>query len=178
MTRRPGYGTTAKLLHWLIVALLVVQYLIGWFMPDIHGGMDPGTPMFAHVSIGMTILVLIVLRLVWRLTHPVAPESSLPRWQRLGGEAVHWALYVLVFLTTVSGWLFVTARGWLVQLYSVVPLPLLGAKDAVLVSLDARGHWHQVFEYALLAFIGVHVAAALVHALVYRDGVMRRMLRA
>src|SRR3979409_2046106 len=83
MTDRLQYGTTAKVFHWLVVALLVVQYLIGWLMPDIHRNMKPGAAMTFHVSIGMTILVLIAVRLVWRLTHPVAPESSLAPWQRL-----------------------------------------------------------------------------------------------
>ena len=55
--------------------------------------MKPGAPMTFHISFGITILLLIVLRLVWRLTHPVAPESSLPPWQRLSSEAVHWLLY-------------------------------------------------------------------------------------
>src|SRR5450432_649176 len=83
MTARLQYGTTAKIFHWLIVALLIAQYLIGWLMPDLHRDMKPGAPMTFHVSIGITILVLIVLRFAWRLTHPVAPESSLLRWQRL-----------------------------------------------------------------------------------------------
>ena len=85
MPARLHYGTTAKVLHWLIVALLVVQYLIGWLMPDVHRG-PPGVPMVLHMSFGFTILVLIVLRFMWRLTHPVAPESSLPPWQRLSSE--------------------------------------------------------------------------------------------
>jgi len=54
--------------------------------------MKPGAPMIFHVSVGLTILVLIVLRLTWRLAHPVAPESSLPPWQRVTSEAVHWLL--------------------------------------------------------------------------------------
>jgi len=94
MNKTLQYGTTAKILHWLIVALLVVQYSIGWLMPDIHGTMLPGSAMVTHISIGITILVLIVLRLLSRLTHPVAPESSLPRWQRVSSEFVHWLLYV------------------------------------------------------------------------------------
>ena len=69
------YGTTAKIFHWVIVALLAVQFPIAWFMPDIHEGMKPGNAMTFHVSIGITILVLIVLRFVWRVTHPVAPEA-------------------------------------------------------------------------------------------------------
>ena len=83
MTARLHYGTTAKVFHWLIVGLLLIQFPIGWFMPDVHRDMKPGAPMIFHVSFGITILALIVLRFVWRLTHPVAPESSLPPWQRL-----------------------------------------------------------------------------------------------
>src|ERR1700694_158433 len=78
VTDRLQYGTPAKVFHWLIVARLRVQDSICWLMPDIHGGMKPGDAMIFHVSIGTTILVLIVLRFTWRLTHPVAPESSLP----------------------------------------------------------------------------------------------------
>jgi cytochrome b561 len=174
MTASANYGTTARALHWLIVALLLVQYLVGWFMPDIHRGMQPGAPMFLHVSVGMTILALILLRFAWRLTHPVAPEASLPPWQRLSSEGVHWLLYVLVFLTTMSGWNFVAVRDWQVKLFALVPLPPIALPGADVL---ARGHWHQVFEFALLGLIGLHVAAALLHVVVYRDGVMQRMLR-
>src|SRR3982075_805788 len=125
MTDRLQYGTTAKVFHWLIAALLLVQYLIGWLMPDIHRGMKPGAAMTFHVSIGMTILILVVLRLAWRLTHPVAPESSLPPWQRLSSEVVHWLLYALGLATTVTGWLFASFRGWVVFLFFFLPLPVL-----------------------------------------------------
>jgi len=70
------YGAPAKTLHWLIVALLVTQYLIGWLMPDIHRGMQPGTAMMFHISFGIVVLALTAARFAWRLTHPVAPESS------------------------------------------------------------------------------------------------------
>ena len=70
MTARLQYGTTAKIFHWLIVALLLAQYLIGWLMPDLHRNMKPGAPMTFHVSIGIVILVLIVLRFAWRLSPP------------------------------------------------------------------------------------------------------------
>ena len=106
MTDRLQYGTTAKVFHWLIVALLLVQYPLGWLMPDIHRGMKPGDAMTWHISIGIVMLALIVLRFAWRLMHPVAPESSLPPWQRVSSEALHWLLYLLVLITTISGWLF------------------------------------------------------------------------
>src|SRR5260370_26659528 len=112
MTDRSQYGTTAKVFHWLVVALLVVQYTIGWLMPDIHHGMKPGVAMAFHVSIGTTILVLIVLRLAWRLTHPVAPDSSLPSWQRLCSEALHCLLSALALATPVTGSLLPLFRRW------------------------------------------------------------------
>jgi cytochrome b561 len=167
------YGTTAKAFHWAIVTLLVVQYSIGWLMPDVHAG-PPGVPMAWHISIGTVILALIAARFLWRLTHPVAPESSLPAWQRITSEAVHWLLYLLVLLTTLSGWLFASARGWNVSWFFIAPLPMLTAGNSALVK--ALNGWHQNFMWALLVVAGLHVAAAFAHLIYYRDGVMRRML--
>lgn len=174
MTARLHYGTTAKVLHWLVVGLLVVQYLIGWLMPDIHKDMKPGAAMNFHVSFGLVILLLIVLRLAWRLTHPVAPESSLPPWQRLGSEAVHWALYALVLATTLTGWLFASFRGWSLSFFYLVPLPMLAASNpAAMKTIDG---WHQAMEWTLLVLIGIHIGSALAHIFVYRDRIMQRML--
>ncbi len=174
MKMQTGYGTTAKILHWIVVALLLTQYLIGWLMPNIRRNMSPGIAMTWHISIGTVILALIVARLVWRLTHPVAPESSLRPYQRLTSGAVHWLLYLLVLATTVSGWLFASARGWHVSWFFLVPFPMLTSGSQSLVhTLDG---WHQNFEWALLILIGVHVAAAFLHLFYYRDGVMQRML--
>jgi cytochrome b561 len=174
MTARLQYGATAKVLHWLIVLLLTVQYLIGWLMPDIHRNMKPGAPMTFHISIGISILVLIVLRFVWRLTHPVAPESSLPVWQRLSSEVVHWILYALVLATTVTGWLFASFRGWDVSFFYLFPMPMLASDNAA--AGKAIDGLHQAAEWALLVFIGLHVVAALAHIFVYRDRIMQRML--
>jgi cytochrome b561 len=173
MTAQLQYRTTAKVLHWLVVALLIVQYLIGWLMPDIHRG-PPGVPMTFHISFGIVILILIVARLVWRLTHPVAPESSLPPWQRLSSEAVHWLLYAAVLATTVTGWLFASFRGWSVSLFYLIPLTMLSGENAA--ALRFMDGWHQAMEWTLLVLIGLHVLAALAHIFVYRDRVMRRML--
>jgi cytochrome b561 len=127
MTLRLQYGTTAKVFHWTIVALLVVQYPLGWLMPDIHRSMQPGAGMTLHVSMGLIILFATVLRLIWRLTHPIAPESSLPAWQRLTSEVVHWMLYVMVLFTTVTGWLFASYRGWSLSFLYLFPFPMLSA---------------------------------------------------
>jgi len=174
MSPRLQYGITAKVFHWLIVALLVVQYLIGWLMPDLHRGMQPGVPMTLHLSFGLSILILIVLRFVWRLTRRVAPESSLPIWQRLSSELVHWLLYILVLATTVTGWLFASFRGWSVSFFYLFPFPMLASDNAA--AGRAIDGLHQAAEWTLLVFIGLHVLAALAHLFIYRDRIMQRML--
>jgi cytochrome b561 len=174
MARQLHYGTTAKTLHWLIVALLVAQFAIGWVMPDIRRGMTPGAPMTMHISLGMVTLALIVVRLLWRMAHPVAPETHLAPWQRLSSEAVHWALYALVVASTVTGWAYASFRGWSISFFFTVPLPMLSEANSA--TARAIGRWHENLVWVLLALIGVHVVAALVHHLYYRDGVMRRML--
>lgn len=174
MTRQDHYGATAKAFHWAIVALLLVQFPLGWLMPDIHRGMTPGAAMTVHVSIGVTILTLIVLRFAWRLTHPVAPDGSLPPWQRLASEAVHWLLYALVFAVTMSGWFFASMRGWSISLFFAIPLPMLTAEGSTIGR--SIGRLHETLAWALLIAAGIHIAAALVHLIVYRDRVMQRML--
>jgi len=174
MTARLQYDPAAKVFHWLVVALLLVQYPIGWLMPDIHRGEKPGAAMILHVSVGMTILALIVLRFAWRLTHPVAPESSLSRWQRLSSEAVHWLLYALVLATTVTGWLFASYRGWSMSFFFLAPMPMLASDNAA--AGKAIDGLHQAMEWALLAVIGIHVVAALAHIFIHRDRIMQRML--
>lgn len=174
MTTRLQYGPTAKLFHWFIVVLLAVQYPIGWLMPDIHRGMKPGAPMTFHISVGMTILILTALRFAWRLAHPVAPESTLPPWQRLSSEAVHWLLYALVLATTVTGWLFASFRGWSISFFYLAPMPMLASDNAA--AGKAIDGLHQAAEWALLVVVGIHVVAAIVHIFFYRDRVMQRML--
>ncbi len=168
------YGATAKLFHWLILALLAIQVLLGWLMPDIHRNMEPGAAMSLHISIGVTILILIVLWFLWRLAHPVAPEAALPTWQRHSAELVHGLLYIVVLLTTLSGWFFELARGWTIRLFGVVPLPRLVEQGSGLGR--AVGGLHETLVWVLLGLVGLHVAAAFVHLLVYRDRVMQRML--
>lgn len=169
-----GYGSVAKLLHWLVVALLIVQYAIGWLMPDIRRGMVPGTAMNLHMSIGFLVLGVIVARFLWRLTHRVVAESSLPPWQRLSSEGVHWLLYVLVLATTITGWTFASMRGWSVSLFWAVPLPALAAEGSPVGR--AIGELHETLIWVLAVLIVAHVLAALLHLFVYRDGIMQRML--
>jgi cytochrome b561 len=146
MAKQLHYGMTAKVFHWLVVALLIVRYPLGKFMPDIHRGMKPGDAMTFHISFGIAILALLVLRFFWRITHPVAPARSLPAWQMLISEAVHWLLYALVFATTMTGWISASERGWSIRLFFVIPLPTLPTEGSLLA--NSIGKWHGTREWA------------------------------
>jgi cytochrome b561 len=169
-----GYSPVAKAFHWLMVALLLVQYALGWIMPGVKRGMTPDSLMNLHMSIGALILALIVVRLLWRLSHPVPPEPTLARWQNLGSSALHLSLYGLVVITTLTGWVYASMRGWSIVVFGTIPLPALVAEGSRYGR--AIGELHQVVIWVLLAAIGLHIGAALVHAFVYRDRVMQRML--
>lgn len=175
LQRTADYGALAKLFHWMILALVALQFTIGWLMPDIRRGMQPENWMNLHLSIGLLILALMSLRALWRLVHGAPPpEASLPPWQRIAAGLVHLLLYLVVFALTLSGWLFASMRGWTITVFGMVPVPRLVAEGSPLGS--ALGRWHGTLSWVLLAIIGAHVAAALAHAFVFRDGVMRRML--
>lgn len=176
LTPQLQYGSPAKAFHWAVVVLLVVQAPLGWIMQGLRRGQPPDTPLTVHVTIGMAIFVLIVLRFLWRLSHPVTSESSLPPWQRATSEWVHWLLYLVVLLTTLTGWLLDSARGTDAAFVGGVPLPRLALQGSALG--QAIGRWHATLVWVLVALVSLHVLAALMHYFVYRDGVMQRMLPA
>ncbi len=169
------YGSSAKLFHWATAALLAAQFTVGWLMPDIRRGMQPERLMNLHLSIGILILTLMTARGAWRLAHGAPPpEASLPAWQRLASQLVHAALYLLVFAMTLSGWLFASMRGWEITIFGAFPVPSLVAEGSTLGR--ALGQWHGVLSWVLLGVVGLHVAAAFAHLLVFRDRVLQRML--
>jgi len=177
MTSRPTrYTGTAKALHWLIVALLASQYVVGYLMPHIGRNTVPGTLINLHFSIGVLIILVALSRLAWRLTHPEpAPLDGVPPWQTVSARIVHWLLYVLLFVVPVLGWINASWRGFQVTLFGVVEMPKLIATR--LPGWNWTGNMHEFLSwYVMLAVIGLHAAAALYHYFVRRDGVLQRML--
>src|ERR1700688_318944 len=113
----PAYGPVAKLLHWLVALLLVAQYAIAWTMPPIHRGTVPDGLISLHLSLGVLIMLAIVARVAWRVTHraPAEPDD-LPLWQRLAARATHILLYGILVVLAVLGWAHASSRGWSVGL--------------------------------------------------------------
>lgn len=173
--RSQDYGSAAKLFHWAIAALLAAQFAVGWLMPHIRRGAQPEELMNLHLSIGLVILALMTARAAWRLVGGAPrPEAGLPAWQRLGSQLVHGALYLLVFAMTLSGWLFASMRGWEITLFGALPVPRLVAEGSSVGR--SLGRLHAPLVWVLLGVIGLHVAAALAHLLVFRTRIMQRML--
>jgi cytochrome b561 len=126
-----------------------------------------------HKWIGVTVLALMCLRLVWRLAHRPPPLPTMPAWQRRAAVGVHWALYALLLAIPVSGWLYSSAAGVPTVYLGLWQLPDLVAKDKALADLLRLAH--VALNFALLALVVVHVAAALKHHFVDRDGLIVRM---
>jgi cytochrome b561 len=167
------YDPFARLLHWLIVGLLVAQYIVAWTMPDIHRGTQPVGLITWHLELGTAIIAIMIVRTVWRLTRREPDVIEATPFMRQVAWLTHILLYVLLFVEPVLGWINASSRGWSVTLFGAIPLPPLSATGSALG--HAMGDVHQVVAWALLGLVGLHVAAALFHHFFLRDGVLRRM---
>lgn len=169
------YTSTAIFLHWLVALGLVGTFALGFYMEGLP--LSPNKLKFYswHKWAGMTLLLLIVVRLAWRLSHP-APQlpDSMGPMARLAAHVGHWVLYVLMLAIPVSGWLMSSAQGFQVVWFGVLPLPDLVGKDKELGAL--LQDIHVVLNYTLLVAVIGHVAAALQHHFIKKDTVLARML--
>ncbi|QDZ30375.1 cytochrome b [Noviherbaspirillum sp. UKPF54] len=174
MTQR--YSIPAIALHWLIALLIVSAFALGVTMVDIPGITPTKLKYFSwHKWIGVTVLGLACLRLLWRLTHAAPPQPlGMPGWQKMAAHGLHGLLYVLMFAIPVSGYFYSLAAGVPVVYLGVLPLPVLIEPDPALKPLLKQVHY--ALNMAMLAAVALHVAAALKHQFIDRDGVLKRML--
>ncbi|WP_242140965.1 cytochrome b/b6 domain-containing protein, partial [Sphingomonas sp. TREG-RG-20F-R18-01] len=171
---RHRYSIVARALHWLTVALVVAQFGVAWTMPEIGRGTRPTGLVAWHLSIGTTILVVIVFRLLWRLTHHVPqPPNDLPPLLQLVSRSTHYLLYGLLLMLPLMGWANASSRGWPVKLFAVLPLPQLVPEESTFG--HQLGDAHMTAATLLLVLIGLHVLGALYHLLVLRDQTVQRM---
>lgn len=170
-----GYTGTAKTLHWLVVALLLVQFVVAWLMPDIKRDTKPDTLINLHLSFGVLILAAAILRLGFRLIQgEPEPVVGLLSWERRVSRTVYWLLYLLLFVLPILGWINASWRGFPVIMFGL-ELPKLVATRAP--GFRWTGDVHGLLaNYLMLTLVGLHVAAALYHYFIRRDGVLQRML--
>ena len=161
--------------HWLLALLILGSLGFGLYMTDLPFSPARIRQYNWHKWAGITILALSALRLLWRLTHP-APKlpPSTPPWQQKTSHAAHVLLYALFFALPLAGWAYSSAAGFTVVYFGVLPLPDWVPKDPDLAKTLKLVH--MVLGKALIVLILVHVAAALKHQFVDRDGLLRRMM--
>lgn len=171
-----AYTATAISLHWLIAALMVCGFTLGWVMTSIPG-FTPAKLRYVswHKWIGVTVFALASLRILWRATHraPALPPG-MPAWQRAGAHLVHVLLYVLMVAIPVTGYLFSSAANVPVVYLGLVPLPRLIAPDPTLKVVFKTAHL--ILNWGLAALVLAHVGAALKHQWIDRDGLLARMI--
>lgn len=168
------YNVGAMALHWVTAALIVVNLVLGISMVPMAISPRKIQWYLAHKSFGISIFLLTSLRLGWRAARGHPEPVPMPAWQTRAARLSHAALYVLLFLIPLSGWLYSSATGVQVLYLRLIPLPSPLPKDRALA--DALRMLHVGLNVTLVAVVALHTVAALKHHFVDRDDVLARML--
>ncbi|HEY0954483.1 MAG TPA: cytochrome b [Roseateles sp.] len=173
MTSPARYTPVAIVLHWLLALAIVGAFCMGVYMADLPFSPTRLKLFNWHKWAGMTILALSALRLLWRLTHRPPADAPMPAWQAGVAHVTHGLLYAAFFAVPLTGWAMSSAKGVPIVWFGVLPLPDFVPKDPDLGKLLEEVHgW---LAYGLAALVLAHVAGALKHQLIDRDGLMARM---
>lgn len=171
------YTGVAIGLHWLIGLMILTSLGVGLYMVGLALSPDKLRLYSWHKWAGVTIFMLVLIRSLWRLTHPAPPlPDDVPVWQRKVAEATHYALYALMIVIPLTGWLMSSAKGFQTVYFGVVPIPDLLAKNEGLGETLALVH--RYLNYTMIGLVIAHIAAALKHHFIDKDDILRRMLPA
>lgn len=169
-----GYGTTARIVHWVMAVLVILMIAAGLTMTSGVSRPTQDALFIFHKSTGAILLILVAFRIVWRLGHPAPPlPASVPRIQQLAAHATHLGLYFFLVVMVASGYVRVTTGGFPIELLNAIGIPPLLPRSESVAHI-AEGI-HATAKYGLILLILMHVGAAAFHGLVLRDGVFSRM---
>ena len=177
MSTTAGYHSVSRALHWVVAGMVVLQFVLARLAENAEQT-DSTLRQLAllanHKSVGITILVLVVVRLLWRRkAPPPALPPTMDQWQVLASRISHWTLYGLLLLLPLSGWLMSSAAAYSVSWFNLLQLPdLVAPNDALEETLERI---HETLAVTLLIVAGIHVLAAVKHAVIDKDGVLSGM---
>lgn len=189
LARLEVYSPTARFFHWLVVALVLVQVPVGAYMAyrgnempfkndkgEIeHGVWDAltNTLYSSHKVLGLTILAVVLARLFYRLSHGApADEPTILPWQKIASHVSHWALYVLLIVVPVLGYIGISYYPALEVFGVKLPAVTPANEDTAKTVFEVHGF----LAWTIVAIASVHIAAALYHHFIRKDNVLRRML--
>jgi cytochrome b561 len=170
------YNNVAIALHWIVAIGVIIMIGLGWYMVDIPKG-TPSRSLFfnTHKSIGLTVGIIALIRLLWRATHPAPPlPAGTPRWTIGAAHASHALLYFLLIFMPTVGFIASNFSKYGVNYFQLVKIGPFFAEDKKMYDLFQG--MHEVAATVLVVVIAVHVLAAFKHLLVDRDGVFQRMM--
>ena len=172
------YSTGSKWFHWITVALLALAWPAGFVISYIKD--DAKTAFYTiHESAGLTILLVVLARLAWRLRYPPPPlPDQVPRPLRRAAAAVHHALYALLILQPVLGFIATNAWGFPLRgdsaFLGIIDLPKFMEANEALAGVVQTAH--RVGGYAILALLALHIGGVIFHQAIRRDGILQRMV--
>jgi cytochrome b561 len=168
------YSTFAIILHWVMAILILFTWSIAVVADDMPLSPTRIAAYSWHKWLGETVFFLVLIRMVWRATHPAPVLSTpMPKWQEQAMKWTHIALYFLMLAIPLVGWLLSSAKGYTVNYFDLFELPDLVPKDKALGRVLKETH--EFLANALMALVGLHILAALKHQFIDKDGLLSRM---
>ncbi|QPF82699.1 cytochrome b [Bradyrhizobium genosp. L] len=173
-----NWGSLARAFHWVLGIAIIGMLAYGWWMNHFPARADRYFYRSIHADIGYLVLLLTVLRLVWRGVNPT-PElpADIPTWQRIAARVSHIALYLVTILVALLGWAHSGSRTPdYSSFFGLFHVPQITSPDKA--AADAFEHRHIFFAYVLMALVALHLLAVAYHHFVRRDRVAARMVGA
>jgi cytochrome b561 len=169
-----SYGSVTKTLHWLIAVLIIGMLVFGFFLEDIPKPLR-GEMIGLHKSIGLTILLLIILRLIWRYINPVPMlPMTVPLWEQIAARLVHLLFYLFLILMPLSGWIMSSLGGHPVLFWGLLNWTLPVTPNESLGNFFFNVH--AVIAWIIIGLLVLHIGAAIKHHFIEKNHVLRRML--
>lgn len=175
MANTERYSTVSVALHWLIALLIIAAFSLGWVMTDMKISPTKLQYYSYHKWIGVTVLALVALRLLNRLlsTAPAYP-AHMSVWQQKAASFTHLLLYILMFAVPLSGYFYTCAAGYPVVYLGLFELPSVIAPNPEIK--HSLKELHEILTYGMAGLVFMHIAAALKHQFIDKDGLLRRMM--
>jgi cytochrome b561 len=171
----PGYTLTARILHWVTAVLVLTMIPIGIAMANADFGKAQDTLYHLHRSVGVLLLPIVVIRVIWRFLHPPPPlPSDIPAIQQVAAHTTHWALYALLIVQPVIGWIATSAYRAPILFFWLFEVPPIWPVDQPFSEAMFKVHRNLGIAIAFLACI--HIGAALFHHFIRKDRVLMRMV--